>query len=131
HVVIASGEVYSDALYGVSYANTVDSPVVLTKTNRLEPSTVELLEKLGVEQATIIGGSLTVTKEVENQLDTLGVKHSRIAGRNRYIESAEVAAASYDNPENVVVASGEVLSDALVSAPLAQQLDTPILLVRI
>lgn len=130
HVVIASGEVYSDALYGVSYANTVDSPVVLTKTNRLEPSTVELLEKLGVEQATIIGGSLTVTKEVENQLDTLGVKHSRIAGRNRYIGSAEVAAASYDNPENVVVASGEVFSDALVSAPLAQKLDAPILLVR-
>src|SRR5699024_11402647 len=55
HVVIASGEVYSDALYGVSYANTLDSPVVLIKTNLLEPFTVALLLKLGVDQATIIG----------------------------------------------------------------------------
>lgn len=130
HVVIASGEVYSDALYGVSYANTVNSPVVLTNTNRLETSTIELLEELGVEEATIIGGPLTVTDAVEDQLSELGIEHTRIAGRNRYIGSAEVAAASYEDPENVVVASGEVFSDALVSAPLAQKLDAPILLVR-
>lgn len=130
HVVIASGEVYSDALYGVSYANTVNSPVVLTNTNRLESSSIELLEDLGVENVAIIGGPLTVTENVENQLSELGIEHSRIAGRNRYIGSAEVATASYDNPENVVIASGEVFSDALVSAPLAQKFDAPILLVR-
>lgn len=130
HVVIASGEVYSDALYGVSYANTIGAPVVLTKTNRLESSTVELLEDLDVEYATIIGGALTVTEDVESQLSELGIEHSRIAGRNRYIGSAEVAMASYKNPENAVIASGEVFSDALVSAPLAQKLDAPILLVR-
>lgn len=130
HVVIASGEVYSDALYGVSYANTIDAPVVLTKTNQLESSTVELLKDLGVNQATVIGGELTVTPAVENQLSNLGISHNRIAGRNRYIGSAEVAAESYPNPQNLVIASGEIFSDALVSAPLAQQLDAPILLVR-
>lgn len=130
HAVIASGEVYSDALYGVSYANTIDAPVVLTNTNRLEASTVELLKDLGVEGVTIIGGPLTVSEAVEGQLAELGIEHSRIAGRNRYIGSAEVAEEAYDNPANVVVASGEVFSDALVSAPLAQKLDAPILLVR-
>lgn len=130
HVVIASGEVYSDALYGVSYANTIDAPVVLTNTNQLQASTVELLKDLGVEDATIIGGPLTVTDAVEKQLSDLGIEHNRIAGRNRYIGSAEVASAAYDNPENVVIASGEVFSDALISAPLAQKLDAPILLVR-
>lgn len=130
HVVIASGEVYSDALYGVSYANTMDSPVILTNTKKLEASTIKLLKKLGVKNVTIIGGPLTVTKDVENQLKNLGIGHSRIAGRNRYIGSAEVATASYENPKNAVIASGEVFSDALVSAPLAQKLDAPILLVR-
>lgn len=129
HVVIASGEVYSDALYGVSYANTKDAPVVLANTNRLEASTIELLKDLGVKEATIIGGALTVTPAVETQLNELGIKHSRIAGRNRYIGSAEVATASYKDPENIVIASGEVFSDALVSAPLAQKLNAPILLV--
>lgn len=130
HVVIASGEVYSDALYGVSYANTINAPVVLTKTNQLAPSTIDLLKDLNVKQATIIGGQLTVTPAVEKQLSHLGITHNRIAGRNRYIGSAEVAAESYPNPETVVIASGEVFSDALVSAPLAQKLDAPILLVR-
>lgn len=130
HVVIASGEVYSDALYGVSFANTIDAPVVLTKTNRLEPSTVELLKELNVSHATIIGGPLTVNTNVENQLSQLGIVHDRIAGRNRYIGSAEVAAVSYPNPKNIIIASGEIFSDALVSAPLAQKLNAPILLVR-
>jgi len=130
HVVIASGEVYSDALYGVSYANTIDAPIILTKTNQLEASTIELLKDLDVKRATIIGGSLTVTSEVENQLAELGVQQSRISGRNRYIGSTEVASASYQNPKNIIIASGEVFSDALVSAPLAQKLNAPILLVR-
>lgn len=129
-VIIASGEVYSDALYGVSLANTYDAPVVLAKTDRLEPSTVELLKELNVKNATIIGGSLTLTSNVETQLNELGIKHDRIAGRNRYIGSAQVAAAAYQSPENIVIASGEVFSDALVSAPLAQKLNAPILLVR-
>lgn len=130
HVVIASGEVYSDALYGVSFANTMGAPVILTNTNRLESSSVQLLQELNVTQATIIGGELTVTPAVEKQLNDLGIGYERIAGRNRYIGSAEVAAASYPNPENIVLASGEVFSDALVSAPLAQKLNAPILLVR-
>jgi len=130
HVVIASGEVYSDALYGVSYANTVNSPVVLTRTNRLDASTINLFKELNVESVTIIGGPVTVSSAVESQLKELGIKHNRIAGKNRYAGSAEVASASYKNPENVVIASGEVFSDALVSAPLAQKLNAPILLVR-
>lgn len=130
HVVIASGEVYADALYGVSYANTIDAPVILTRQNRLESSTINLLKELKVNRVTIIGGPVTVTTAVEDQLNQLGISHQRIAGKNRYIGSAEVAAASYNNPENVIIASGEVFSDALVSAPLAQKLNAPILLVR-
>lgn len=130
HVVIASGEIYTDALYGVSYANTIDSPVVLSKKNGLTTTSIELLKTLGAKRATLIGGVSTLTQSVESQLTSLGIIFDRIAGANRYNGSAQVAAASYKEPENVVVASGEVFSDALVSAPLAQKLDTPILLVR-
>lgn len=129
-VVIASGEVYADALYGVSYANTINAPVILTNTSQLEESTVELIKELGAYDATIIGGSLTVTEDVENQLQDLSIYPYRIAGRNRYIGSAQVATASYRKPKHVVMASGEVFSDALVSAPLAQKIDAPILLVQ-
>lgn len=130
HVVIASGEIYTDALYGVSYANTIDAPVILAKKDRLTEDTVSLLKQLGVKHVTLIGGPGTLTAGVENQLVNMGIQFNRIAGANRYSGSAEVAIASYNNPNNVVIASGEVFSDALVSAPLAQKLDAPILLVR-
>lgn len=129
HVVIASGEIYTDALYGVSYANTIDAPVVLAKKNQLAASTVDLLKDLGAKQATLIGGTNTLAEAVETQLRNLGITVTRFAGANRYSGSAEVAKASYPEPEQVVVASGEVFSDALVSAPLAQKLAAPILLV--
>lgn len=130
HLILASGEVYADALYGVSYANTMDAPVVLSNTNTLSDSTIQLLEDLDTTQVTIIGGKLSVTGLVESQLGSLGISVNRIAGRNRYIGSAEVARSSYETPQNVVIASGEVFSDALVSAPLAQKLNAPILLVK-
>ncbi len=130
HVVIASGQVYADALYGVSYANTIDAPIVLTRKNYLDLETIELLRDLNASHATIIGGPATVTSAVEDQLSQLRMTHDRIAGQNRYAGSAEVALASYTNLENLVVASGEVFPDALVSAPLAQKLNAPILLVR-
>lgn len=130
HVVIAGGSVYADALYGVPFANTIASPVVLTRTNGLDDVSVDLLKELGVKQATIIGGPATVSEAVENQLNKLGISYQRIYGENRYIGSAETAKASYFNPKNIVIASGEVFSDALVSAPLAQKLEAPILLVQ-
>lgn len=130
HVIIASGEVFADALYGVSYANTINAPVILMHTNNLADSTKDLLKDLQVKEVTIIGGELTVTPEITEQLEDINIDVHRIAGRNRYIGSAQVANASYPNPDNIVVASGEVFTDALVSAPIAQKLDAPILLTR-
>ena len=130
HVVIASGDIYTDALYGVSYANTIDAPVILAKRNQITQETLALLKKLGVKRVTLIGGQNTLTSAVENQLKEMAIKTVRIAGANRYSGSTEVAIASYNKPQSVVIASGEVFSDALVSAPLAQKLNAPILLVR-
>lgn len=130
HVVIASGQVYADALYGVSYANTIDAPIILTRENGMTDLTIDLLRELKVSHATIIGGTVTVTTDVEDQLSQLGITYNRIAGKNRYTGSAEVAKQSYLSPQKLVIASGEVFPDALVSAPLAQKIDAPILLVR-
>ena len=130
HVVIASGDIYTDALYGVSFADTINSPVLLSKKDRLTEHVLQLIKALGVKKATLIGGTNTLSSGVEAQLRSMGIVFDRIAGANRYSGSVAVAESSYKNPQNVVIASGEVFSDALVSAPLAQKLNAPILLVR-
>lgn len=133
HVVIASGETYTDALYGVSYANTLNGPIILSKTDRLVDESVQLIKDLGTTKVTIVGGPNTVNESLIEQLEELGISEeniNRIAGANRYDGSVEVARNSYENPETVLIASGDIFTDALVSAPLAQKLDAPILLVR-
>lgn len=133
HVVIASGETYTDALYGVSYANTINGPIILSKTDRLVKESVQLIEDLGASKVTIVGGPNTVNESLIEQLKELGISEeniNRIAGDTRYDGSAEVARESYESPETVLIASGDIFTDALVSAPLAQKLDAPILLVR-
>lgn len=130
HVVIASGDIYTDALYGVSFADTINSPVLLSKKDRLTEHVLQLIKALGVKKATLIGGTNTLSSGVEAQLRSMGIVFDRIAGANRYSGSVAVAERSYKNPQSVVIASGEVFSDALVSAPLAQKLNAPILLVR-
>lgn len=133
HVVIASGETYTDALYGVSYANTINGPIILSKTDRLVDESVQLIKDLGASKVTIVGGPNTVNESLIEQLEELGISEeniNRIAGATRYDGSAEVARESYESPETVLIASGDIFTDALVSAPLAQKLDAPILLVR-
>lgn len=131
HVIIATGETYTDALYGVSYADTLGAPIILSKTNRLMDASLALIRDLGVTEATIIGGPNSVTFAVEAQLNELGVIiNPRIAGNTRYDGSIQVARNSYVQPNTLLIASGDTFTDALVSAPLAQKLDAPILLVR-
>ena len=131
HIIIATGETYTDALYGVSYADRLDAPIILSKTNRLVEATVTLIRELGVSQATIIGGVNSVTRDIESQLKELEITiNPRIAGKTRYDGSIQVASKSYAQPDTLLIASGDTFTDALISAPLAQKLNAPILLVR-
>lgn len=130
HVVIASGEVFADALYGISYATKQQAPMVLVRPNAIDQETLATLKKLGVQKATIIGGPTTLSDQRVLEIENLGIATTRISGSNRYKGSAAVAEAAYPQPDHAIVVNGEVFSDALVSAPLAQKYNAPILLVK-
>lgn len=127
-VVIASGEIYVDALYGVSYANKVNAPVMLVQKNNIPAETLKVLKSMNVTRITIIGGEKTITPKLEKELSEIAVV-DRIAGSNRYEGSLKVAKEVYgDKLQTALVASGENFADALVAAPVSQKLDAPILL---
>ncbi|WP_407923583.1 cell wall-binding repeat-containing protein [Alteribacter lacisalsi] len=53
---------------------------------------------------------------------------SRISGENRYETAVEVSKAGWNIADTIVIASGTDFPDALAGAPLAYELDAPILL---
>jgi putative cell wall-binding protein len=52
----------------------------------------------------------------------------RIAGNNRYSTAVEISKSGWQTSNTAIVATGENFPDALCAAPLAKQLDAPILL---
>lgn len=55
-------------------------------------------------------------------------KPIRLAGQDRYTTAIEISKAGWQLSDNVVLATGEDFPDALCAAPLAKQLNAPILL---
>lgn len=125
---LASGEVFSDALSIATVASNKRLPIFLTRGNRLEQSVLNAVPY--VNSWTIIGGELTISKAVENELRNAGAKVKRIAGQNRYEVNRNVLN-YYGTPEDhMYVTSGEHYSDTLPASVLASKENSGVLLVR-
>ncbi|MHC6178741.1 cell wall-binding repeat-containing protein [Clostridium sp. JNZ X4-2] len=78
-------------------------------------------------------GSGLIISLVLSSLPAASVKASelqvtRIGESNRYATASKVAATNWENPENVILVSGEGYADSVSASVLAKQLDAPILL---
>ncbi|MEG0249624.1 MAG: cell wall-binding repeat-containing protein [Peptostreptococcus sp.] len=80
-----------------------------------------------INKITLVGGPLTLTKNIENQL--YDFKLDRLSGKDRYETSIEVSK-KYNNRDTVILSSGEKYTDELTATVLANKLDVPILLIR-
>jgi len=77
----------------------------------------------------LLAWSLVVCMILTNILFTNAFAFERVSGSDRYETAAEIALEAYeDGTDTAVLATGLVGADALAAAPLAAQLDAPILL---
>lgn len=67
-VYVASGRVFPDALSGAPVAGMKGSPVLLVDTDSIPASIDEQLKKLNPTNIVVLGGTATITKNVEDQL---------------------------------------------------------------
>ena len=126
--VIATGQDFPDALSATPLAYKYDAPLLLTGTKSLSKSVKEELVNLGVSKVFLIGGAVAISADVEKQLKELGITDiTRIKGADRYETSVKIAE-EVGPSEGIVVASGQSFPDALSIAPVAAQLEAPILL---
>jgi putative cell wall-binding protein len=132
-VVIARGDMYPDALSGGPLAAVEGAPVLLTATKSLPKAIQDQIVELGAQRAIILGGTGSVSTNVEAQLKNLGVTDiERIGGKDRFVVSADTAERVADNfgSDTAIIASGMVFPDALSASTIAGTTGMPILLVK-
>ena len=126
HAVVASGEVFADALAVAPYASREGYPILLVRANNLPKSVKDAITELAINKVTIAGGYSTVNKSLEASLPTVA---ERLSGRTRYETAIDIATKKF-NTNKIFLANGEHWMDALVIGPVGGILDMPILLTQ-
>lgn len=134
-VIMASGDIYADALVANGLVGLKNQPLVLNGLNSLNAKVAEYLKDVKAKRVTIVGGDSAISPAVENELEKMGIKTERIFGANRYETSVNVlqhfVKGGYSmggTVESVFIASGDNFADALVASVPAAMYARPILL---
>ncbi|PKQ19472.1 MAG: hypothetical protein CVT66_09965 [Actinobacteria bacterium HGW-Actinobacteria-6] len=134
NVILCTGENFPDALSAAPLARAVQSPLLLTRRDSIPTETLAEITRLAPTKIYIIGGPLTISTAVENQLKATYTVE-RIAGVDRYETSAKIALRMEDIVGDDGVyrgffARGDNFPDALALGPVAATAQGPILLVK-
>ncbi len=124
--VIASGQVFPDALSVGTFASRDGYPILLIKKNLVPDQVVRAIKDLDIKKTYIAGGTNTISKSTEAKLP--GVLE-RMAGKDRYETSVAIAKSKFKDSTEAFIASGEEFADALVISPISGKYNRPTLLV--
>jgi len=133
-VVVATGYNWPDALGGAALAGAYDGPILLTKPDDLPSTVASEIQRLGADNAVILGGTSAVNAAVEAELNALlSGTVERISGSDRYATARAVAAKTVellgsDYDGTAFVATGGKFPDALGASALAAAKCWPIYL---
>jgi N-acetylmuramoyl-L-alanine amidase len=129
YAVIASGCDYPDALCAAPLAKKYNAPILLTEGDRITTVTLNELKRLNVKKIFIIGGTGSISKKAEYELEKLADTCTRIGGQTRYDTSVEVAK-YLGSIDKVVLVSGENFPDSISIGSIAAYKSMPILLTQ-
>lgn len=126
---LASGNVFADALSISSYAAAQGIPLLLTDTKKVPEATLNALQKMGVTEITLIGGTGAIAASAEEQLKKAGYSVNRLSGADRYETNVAILKNLAFSANQIVVATGTNFPDALAGSVLAARENNPIILV--
>jgi SpoIID/LytB domain protein len=126
-VIVVNYLAFADALAAAPLAAKYNAPILLVKPSELPVLTDRKIRELGASKAIIIGGTGSISLNVENSLRSFVPNVERIGGANRF-EVAGLVAGRLGNTTSAIVTNGLVFSDALAIAPYAAKNEIPILL---
>lgn len=133
--IVASGEVFADALVAGAFAARGEHPVLLTPPDELHDSAASYLRDLQVEHVVLMGGTAALNADVEASIRALGIDVTRLAGASRYdtaVKAAELTTGRYGSDcfstRRAGLARARVPFDSFSAGPLLGRLCAPLLL---
>ncbi|MCR4840635.1 MAG: cell wall-binding repeat-containing protein, partial [Lachnospiraceae bacterium] len=122
-ILVCTADSFADSLS----ASATGLPILLVS-KKLSDAQKEYLAGLGEDNNFyLIGGTGAVSETIESELAAYGTTE-RVAGATRFETSLAVAEKFFDEPHKLVFAYSENFPDGLSAGPLAQVLDTPLIL---
>ncbi|WP_455105338.1 cell wall-binding repeat-containing protein, partial [Peptostreptococcus sp.] len=112
--VVASGQVFPDALSVGTFASRDGYPILLVKKDMVPGQVERAIKDLEIKKTYIAGGTNTISKLTEAKLPSVV---ERMAGRDRYETSVAIAKSKFKDSRDAFIASGEEFADALVISP--------------
>ena len=133
--IIASGEVFADALVAGPLAARGAHPVLLTPQDRLHSAVAGYLQDAGISSVVLMGGTAALSGAVETSISEMGIAVNRTAGATRFetaILTGEFAAQHSSDgcfsSGRVGLARARVPFDSFSAAPLMARQCAPLVL---
>lgn len=136
--IVASGEVFADALVAGPIAGRGHHPVLLSTPQSLHPRVISYLRRAPVDHVILMGGTAALSESVEASLDELGVDITRLAGSTRHDTAAKAAEFAHSRYESgahacfgnhtVGIARARVPFDSFSAGPLLARMCAPLVL---
>ena len=138
-VLLATSEVFADALAAGPLAYRGEHPVLPTPLNELHSDVAQFLDRSDTDHVVILGGIAAVDSGVEQSIRDRGITVSRLWGSDRFGTAVRIAEELLgDNPPQSCFTGGELglaygrkAADAIASAPLLGELCAPLLLTEL
>lgn len=134
-VLLARDDDFADALTSNSVQGKLNAPLLLTNSQVLSPMVMAEIERLGAEEAVIMGGSAAVSDTVETELGAMGLETSRFDGADRVDTALIVAATLFPDATSAVVARAfpdsditRAFADPIAAGAYAAAAEVPVLL---
>ena len=134
-VILASGQVFADALVAGQLSARENLPILLTPPNSLHSAAREHLMSYDVQQVIIMGGTAAVSERVEESIENMGIRVLRFAGETRFETAVHTARVTrplqcWRDGEGIAVGLTRawVPYDAFSAAPMLARYGAPLLL---
>ncbi|MXY02785.1 MAG: hypothetical protein F4190_04110 [Acidimicrobiales bacterium] len=137
--IVASGDVFADALVAGPFAAHGSHPVLLTAPDSLNEGVAGYLAEAGISHVVLMGGAAALASGVEASIRGLGASVTRLAGATRYdtaVKAAELVDDRYSDTagkdcfatSTIGLARARVPFDSFSAAPLLGRLCAPLVL---
>ncbi|GAA0218979.1 cell wall-binding repeat-containing protein [Metaclostridioides mangenotii] len=126
NVVLVSGYAIADGLSATPFAKANSASILFAGKDSISEDTMDEIQALG-GKVFIVGGTSSVSKDVEKQLDNKFISFERISGSDRMETSLKVAK-KMTAVDGVFVAGGRAEADAMSVSGIAANENSPILL---